>query len=305
MDQDLDQNARADGRDLAFTSADGTSVLPFEIESYRDGELAAWVLVPQLFASTDTTIYMYYGSDEAPAAADPAATWPAERYAGVWHMVVRDDSVRDSTANANDATAANGDESPSLVAGIAGRAAAFDGIDDSLSAGDPGDESLDFAAESFGVSVWVNVSQNQGDFDSIIYKGGANGPDVGYGMFLGLGSWVAGAADGMDSTLVTFGQEAGLVGDWHHLAIIFDRERNALRCYVDGLPVESQSLASIESLSSDLPFQIGRGDMFHFRDLADEVRVYKGVESDARLEAEFANLRKSDEFFSVGAAERR
>ena len=53
-DTALAGHARPDGRDLAFTAADGTTVLPFEIERYdgATGALVAWVRVPSLGPGT-------------------------------------------------------------------------------------------------------------------------------------------------------------------------------------------------------------------------------------------------------------
>ena len=58
---------QADGGDLLFTSADGTTQLDHEIESYdpATGTLVAWVKVPTLSPATDTVLYLYYGNAAA------------------------------------------------------------------------------------------------------------------------------------------------------------------------------------------------------------------------------------------------
>ncbi|MEZ5410635.1 MAG: DUF2341 domain-containing protein [Acidimicrobiales bacterium] len=83
---DLAAHAQADGSDIRFTGADGTTALPHEIEAYDPGSgtLTAWVLVPSVDATTNTTVQMYYGASDAPAQAAPRAVWGNELAA--WHL---------------------------------------------------------------------------------------------------------------------------------------------------------------------------------------------------------------------------
>ena len=75
---------QADGGDLLFTSADGTTQLDHEIESYdpATGTLVAWVKVPTLSPATDTVLYLYYGNAAAANQQNAAAVW-SNGYAGV------------------------------------------------------------------------------------------------------------------------------------------------------------------------------------------------------------------------------
>ncbi|MCK4693915.1 MAG: DUF2341 domain-containing protein, partial [Anaerolineales bacterium] len=63
-DAELSASAQADGGDILFTSANGTTKLDHEIEEYitGTGELVAWVEVPSLSGSVNTELYMYYGN---------------------------------------------------------------------------------------------------------------------------------------------------------------------------------------------------------------------------------------------------
>jgi len=83
---DLATHAQADGSDIRFTAADGTTALPHEVEAYDPGTgtLTAWVLVPSVDAATNTTIQLYYGAPNAPAQASPRAVWANELAA--WHL---------------------------------------------------------------------------------------------------------------------------------------------------------------------------------------------------------------------------
>lgn len=70
-------SAQADGRDLVFTSDDGSTRLDHEVESWNSatGELTAWVRVPLLSASLDTRIFLYHGNAGATDQQDPAGVF--------------------------------------------------------------------------------------------------------------------------------------------------------------------------------------------------------------------------------------
>lgn len=59
--------ASSTGQDLRFTRSDGSTLLPYEIESYNSGtgELRAWVQLDTLWAHRSTTTYLYFGNESA------------------------------------------------------------------------------------------------------------------------------------------------------------------------------------------------------------------------------------------------
>jgi len=95
-------NANADGSDILFTEADGTTLLPYDLELYDSSteNMTAWVRMT-LSSSVDTTFYMYYGNSAATSLEDVAGTWSdwgtgTTIFSSVYHM---DDSAQDSTTN--------------------------------------------------------------------------------------------------------------------------------------------------------------------------------------------------------------
>ena len=84
---DLAANAQADGSDIRFTAADGSTPLDHEIERFDSGSgaLDAWVRLPNLASSSATTVYLYYGAPDAPDQSDVRSTWPTDAEA-VWHL---------------------------------------------------------------------------------------------------------------------------------------------------------------------------------------------------------------------------
>lgn len=93
--------ASASGADIVFTASDGVTKLADEIEAFNAaaGSLTAWVSVPQLPATSDTIIYVYFGNAASTGVAAASAVWDGG-YQGVYHLT---DPVgaglHDSTAN--------------------------------------------------------------------------------------------------------------------------------------------------------------------------------------------------------------
>jgi MSHA biogenesis protein MshQ len=80
------------GQDIIFTDDTGVTPLNYEIEYYANsgtptvGTLDAWVNIPYLSNTQNTTIYMYYGNASAPANITNYATWIASIYDAVYHL---------------------------------------------------------------------------------------------------------------------------------------------------------------------------------------------------------------------------
>lgn len=96
--------ALANGNDIVFTNADGTTILPYEIEKYNSssGELVAWVNVPSLSASVDTELYIYYGNSSATNLQNAAGVWDSN-YKMVQHAK-GSGQMDESTSNGNSGT---------------------------------------------------------------------------------------------------------------------------------------------------------------------------------------------------------
>lgn len=285
---------------IAFTAADGASVLAAEVVEFdaAAGALEAWVRVPMLSPGVPTTIYLYYAG---PPAADTAgAVW--SDYRGVWHLSAAGDGGDDSTSGQLDLDPSGG--TPAVAPGVAGSARAYDGddalcIDDAETGG-----LLDFGGGSFTYSVWVWTDNALGDdYSSPFYKGGASQSHRGYGLLLGLGDWSAKIHDGADSDFdsVDFGTQATLRQAWHQLVTVVDRGAGELRAYLDGAEIAVAPL-TMGSLDTSRDLCVGRDDLSPWHGLIDEVRVQAGVRSDAAIAAEFANLTDAA-FVTVGPAE--
>lgn len=108
-DSQMSRHIQQNGNDILFTLGDGATKLAHEIESYNPatGALVAWVRIPSLSATADTTLYMYYGNRAATNQQNATAVWDSN-YQTVYHMGQTPNdaspSVLDSTSNARHAT---------------------------------------------------------------------------------------------------------------------------------------------------------------------------------------------------------
>ena len=104
-DPDLRDKAQSDGDDILFMLDSGISdMLYHEIEKYDSskGELIAWVKIPSLSSSEDTTLFIYYGNPGVDSQQLPERVW-LSHYVMVQHMNdVTSSSIEDSTIFDND-----------------------------------------------------------------------------------------------------------------------------------------------------------------------------------------------------------
>jgi len=92
----------ASGYDILFTLGDCGTVLSHQIESYDPvaGQLVAWVKIPSLPSTSNTTLYMFYGKSTVSTNPSTTAVWDAN-YMGVYHF---NSSVNDATSNGKNLT---------------------------------------------------------------------------------------------------------------------------------------------------------------------------------------------------------
>ena len=93
------------GLDVRFSSADGSTALPFEMERWSDTAAEYWVRIPVLNGTSGgigvpTQIRVYYGSFAAEDTSSPSAVFDtAAGFRAVWHM-----NGATSTSDEDDAT---------------------------------------------------------------------------------------------------------------------------------------------------------------------------------------------------------
>jgi hypothetical protein len=327
-DTDLRDKVRGDGYDIVFRWDDGTcggspcQGLYHEIEQWNSstGELIAWVRIPTLSESSDTTIYMYYGNPfvDVPSE-DPAGVWDAN-YVGVWHLDEEAsgtgtvDAYQDSTGKGN-----NGDDYVSAV-GQGGKIAGgqqFDGTDDYIDAGS------NAVLDDLGpmtASVWISPTSSALGAPRIVSKDSAGSTGR---WFLEIDN-TAPEVDAFefykeyDTTALrrVTGNSVVTYGDWQYMVVTWDGSDlgAGIQIYKDGGEMTPYAVAGDGTVARNsdaaLPFIIGNraNGTTPFHGLIDEVRVSNKVRDVCWIETSFASQDNpgdigSPGFYTIGSEE--
>jgi outer membrane protein assembly factor BamB len=156
-DSDLASHARSDGWDIVFTSSDKITKLNHEIETYSssNGNLVAWVRVPNLSNLVNTVLYIYYGNPTSSNQQNSTYVWSG--FQAVWHLkenpAATAPQMKDSTLN-NNGTSGGSMTIGGQVAGKIDGSLVFDGTDDYISFSN----SASLNITSVTVETWLKLS---------------------------------------------------------------------------------------------------------------------------------------------------
>jgi MSHA biogenesis protein MshQ len=296
-DAGLAAAAQADGDDILFTAADGTTKLSHEIESFGSGtgKLVAWVKVPALSDAADTALYMYYGNAAAADQQDAANVWDAN-FTLVQHLNEASGTEYDSTASNNDGTYTGSGQN---ATGVIDGADSFNGVNERVQINHAAN--LSFTGD-YTVEAWVNldtlpqwsrhvVSKN-GEYFLQIHGDGTTG-DI---IFAVSGpGWLYSATPPTQ-------------GSWVHIAGVFNRGAYAwgphvMQLYIDGSLDASASMSGTPGATTD-DLYIGSSQTGSFLGGSiDEVRISNVARSGQWLQTSHANQSNPAAFYSLGAEE--
>ena len=232
-DADLGGVCRSDGADLRFTDSAG-NLLYAEKESFSIAAGPAtglfWVRVPSIAAGADSTLYCYYGNQQAQPQTGATNVWDSN-FHGVWHLNETASPFHDSTGYGNHNT--NTANFPTPVTGLLGKAQLF-----SRAAGSyliMGTSSSLDATTRFSLSAWLMLSTipSAGQYYEIITKrlGDAN-----YGFRInpwGYGEAYYCTADSVWRECITAGPAVPDTGAWSYVCGVYDGD--FVRFYVNGV----------------------------------------------------------------------
>lgn len=303
---------RNSGKDVKFTSADGSTVYPHELDTYSAGGVSMyWVKIPEF--KQDVKFRMYYGNESVTVSPDPKPVWTGADCLMVMHF------NSDLKESAKGYTGHDYGTLSGVVAGPCGNAYNIStGNESSMDGGIvlEGSEGLDHG-NSFTITYWAKhvkdqtiatregVLQNRpGYFD--YNKGDKAAPGFSLGMRTEAGGDMAGYNSYVNHIYVCpAAQGKQNDGNWHHFAIAFDgnggliTRRNA---------VNVQSITgSLSNLinSPNCPMVIGGSPAFTGNDCTgvggdndikpwkgafDEMRIYKGSTPLPRLDADYGTM---------------
>ena len=310
QDADLAQGmgkARTDANDILFTSSNGMTKLPHEIESFttNNGAIVTWVKVPSLSSTTDTVIYMYYGNLGASSQQNAADVW-SNGYAGVWHMGEATGTTRfDSTNDNNDVSETNGPITMSSSGQIANAADFVRASAQYLSITDAAQTGLDITG-SITLEAWAKNDLTAAPPFTIIDKarGSCGSGDPPY--YLRLNNGNAGyvredtVVDGECGTFPTDSQGSVTsltFGSWVHVVGTYNGSYTQI--FKNAVRTDYQSYG-LGILNSDGAFYIGsQVNANYFDGLIDEVRVSNTARSADWITTEYNNQYSPATFLSV------
>jgi hypothetical protein len=291
---ELFTDAQADGDDILFTASDGTTKLPHEIEFYDAGTntLYAWVQVPLISSTVDTTVYMYYDNGTVGNQQNVTGTWDND-YVMVQHLQETSGTHLDSTSLNNDGTPQNG-----VTQNAAGRidgADQFDGSDDYVSI--PDDTSL--RVVEMTVEAWVYVpSSIPSSYHGIV----VHGPSTNnwYGLWNNGNRfhyrWSSGAVRRTDFS-ATFSPD-----QWYYVAGVLDVPNDQVLTYQNEATDTVVPGPDLPTPTSG-PTYIGTtfSGSERFKGFIDEVRVSKVARSPEWIKASYRSQNDPDSYLSLGA----
>ena len=298
---DLAANAQADAADIRFTASDGVTPLDHEIESWDSlsGALTAWVRVPAVASATDTTIYLYYGANNADDQQSVHDVWNRGHEA-VWHLA-EDPSgpapqVDDSSPSNHDGLSSGSMTAGDQVVGLAGGAVDFDGSDDTLQV-----DSFDLSgATQLTMSAWVRLDASASD--ATIFAKAADASTQIFELAMASGASPR-ARLLLDSTIVEVSAGAVSLGAWHHVAATWDG--TTFRLFVDGTELDSAPASGTLDADPTMPVTVGNlivgGSPID--GALDEARIVRGARSASWVAAEYANQALPGSFITAGAPE--
>jgi hypothetical protein len=299
----LQTYAQSDGDDILFTSADGTTKLNHEIESYTSasGILVAWVQIPSLSATVDTDFYMYYGNAAVASQQSVTSTWDST-FKGVWHS--NDSSgttVAGSTSTPNNGTKLSSTEPAVAATGKVAGGLNYDGTNDKVTV--PDDNSLDIISAGT-VSLWVKRDTTT-TWDSLICKGSAN-DDISqnYGMEItdlgGAEFYLGNGSSG--SKLLTSSFNFSSTVSYYHIVGTWNGTTQSI--YINGT-LNNSMAQGVTPAANVSPILIGlfSTSVDPFDGIIDEVRVASSARSADWIGAEYNNINAPSTFLAVGTTE--
>lgn len=214
---------KADGGDILFTSADGTTKLSHEIESYSSttGSLVAWVKVPSLSPVTDTNLIVYFGNASSSNQQDTTNVWDSN-FKGVWHLGT---GLNDSTSNAKNLT--NG--GAATTTGQIQSARYFNGSSTAYTTSLP-----TTVTDNYTMSAWVNVATTSTTSQVYISNGYDSGSSGG-----GYSTMISGGNYRMQINMIA-NLDSGVApsyGTWQQVAMV--RNSGTSKLYLNGSQIGS------------------------------------------------------------------
>jgi hypothetical protein len=312
QENSLFRTALENGDDIVFTSSDGSTLIPYEIEKYNSSsgeeELLAWVKVPMLSSTQDTVIYMYYGNPHASNQQNAEGVWD-NSYVMVQHFSETSGQHLDSTVNDNDSNIVNVTTQGGV--GKIGGADEFDAVKDYVNIPDCGVNcSLDLTGSgSITLSAWVYArgpGYEPAKQGGILYKGnrdagytlradGSNCSNYGditaYGTYPGRWSGVCGTANDL------------ALNGWTYVEYVYNGATADHYLYINGVLESTDNFGSLINADTADDLKIGTWLSRPFNGYIDEVRISNTKRSADWVAASYNNQNDPGSYVEIHGEE--
>ncbi|MHA2276835.1 MAG: DUF2341 domain-containing protein, partial [Candidatus Kariarchaeaceae archaeon] len=292
-DPDLRTKVQSDGDDIIFTDGSGNQI-PHEIERFNQrynsalGHLTAWVKIPSLSPTIDTTITMYYGNSTIGTQENPTSVWDSN-FLTVHHLEENPTgTISDSTANNNNMVGTNMDTSDS-VDGHINRGFNFDsGGTEYLTS------STSITLQSFTFSLWADP-QIHSNWDVLMNFDTAG---INYRYFAIADSDQIGY-DG-EGNLEYFGSLNDVSeNQWQYFVLTYDSSQ--MKGFLDGNQLGSAVSKTIQQRTDDYEIASYNSGTELFDGIIDEVRISNVSRSADWILTEYNNQLNPSNFYSIGS----
>lgn len=296
--------------DVLFTTADGSTLLSYQLEKYvpSTGQYVAWVQVPSISSGGNTTIAMFYGKAGVLTNPSTTAIWDAN-YVGVWHFnnALTDGSpngrtlTNSSTGTTNFTGSKVGDgrqinTSASVTSGSG--TCRYLQLPNSTLAG----------ITNFTFEGWAMVDDNTTSWERIFDFGKSTTVN----MFLTSSMLTNGVKRFAITTAGNGGEEqvssasTTASGGWHHFAVTINNSTNTATLYYDGVADATNTGVTLRpsNMATDNANFFGKsqytGDNGFFGKF-DEFRLSNSVRSASWIQTSYNNQNNPATFYSISA----
>ncbi|HVW66580.1 MAG TPA: DUF2341 domain-containing protein [Candidatus Peribacteraceae bacterium] len=289
----------ASGFDIIFTNASGVK-LDHEINSYdpTTGAYSAWVRIPTLSHTTDTTIYLVYGNPHILSSQEnKTGVWDSN-YIAVYHLNDSGSLVSDSTQYNDTGALVNAVQRGQT--GLFGR-----GYVTTSGQGIKMTQSVLNSLTQLTMEAWVNSTylNHSGNYNRLFGCAGWSGAGTFCNFFehdgtpyhfdLGIKNYNRTAGSGPG---VTF---TNPLNTWHNFVTSISQTGTAE--YVDGTSSGSTVLTGTGYITNINPLYISYPSYEAIYGTLDEVRISNTVRSSGWIATEYANESSPSTFYSIGS----
>lgn len=303
--------ANASGYDIIFTSSDCLTLLNFQLEKYdaTTGEYIAWVKIPSLSTTANTSIQMYYGNNTVATDLSSQSTWDAN-YKGVWHF---NNSVNDGTSNATNLTDIS---TSNLAAGKVGQARDLNNSANVASSVATGQHlrlpnAVLASISNFTFEGWVYLDRDATNWERVFDFGQSTTTNFFFTLSSVTGSPAETRAritiNGLNNEqgpIVT--NASAVTGSWNHWAVVLQNSTSTMTIYRNGALYGSSNTVTLtpNSMEASTANYFGRsqytGD--HYIDAKfDEFRISSTNRSAGWITTAYNNQNSPSTFYSVAA----